>query len=160
VKEILLRICERLGYVVLRIEVWKEFLQRQANIEASYRSVEAQLQANIEASQRSVAAQLKGQESCQHNQSEQLESQLASLTSERHFLATRIGRAQARVQALRRRRGHLQAELMVVREQLACRDTTGRIRELETENRRLWQRLADLETYLEETRASSRPYYL
>jgi DNA repair exonuclease SbcCD ATPase subunit len=92
--------------------------------------------------------------------SNDLEKRLAECVNERHLLTLRIGRAQARVQAFKRRRDHLETELRLSREQISRLDTSGRIRELEAENRGLWQRISDLEVYLQETRGSSRPYYL
>jgi hypothetical protein len=89
-----------------------------------------------------------------------LEKGLAEWVNERHLLTLQMGRAQARVQAFKRRRDRLQTELRICREQISRVDTSGRIRELEAENRRLWQRISDLEVYLQETRGLSRPYYL
>jgi chromosome segregation ATPase len=62
--------------------------------------------------------------------------------------ANHIVRLELRVQALKRRRNRLQAELDKLQDQLARADVSGRIRELQEENTQLQQRLADLQTYL------------
>ena len=56
-------------------------------------------------------------------------------------------RLELRVQALKRRRDRLQAELCKFQDQLARADVSGRIRELQEEKAQLEQRLADLQTY-------------
>ena len=60
----------------------------------------------------------------------------------------RTVRLELRVQALKRRRERLQAELCKFQDQLARADVSGRIRELQEENAQLQQRLADLQTYV------------
>ena len=56
-------------------------------------------------------------------------------------------RLELRVEALKRRRERLQAELCKFQDQLARADVSGRIRELQEEKAQLQQRLADLQTY-------------
>lgn len=69
-------------------------------------------------------------------------------------------RAHTQVQALERRCAGLEAELRACQDQLAQADSTGRVRALEEENRRLARRLADLEVYLKETRGTGQSAYL
>jgi chromosome segregation ATPase len=78
---------------------------------------------------------------------ESAEKQLGQERRE-HDLATqhrvRLG---LRVQALKRRRDRLQAELNKFQDQLERADVSGRIRELQEQKAQLQQRVADLQTY-------------
>jgi chromosome segregation ATPase len=143
--------------------------QRLAETEEAHRVVTDQLKqrlAEAEEAHRSVSDQLKQQEQLRAlaadaaAKSADLEKRLGECVNGRHLLTLQRGRLQARVQALKRRRDRLQTELRFNREQISRADASGRIQELETENHRLWQRISDLEVYLQETRGSSRPYYL
>jgi chromosome segregation ATPase len=144
--------------------------QRLAETEEAHRVVSDQLKQRLsetEEAHRVVSDQLKQQEQLRALDSADaaakfadLEKRLGECVNGRHLLTLRMGRVEARVQALKRRRDHLQTELRFSREQISRVDTSGRIQELEAENRRLWQRISDLEVYLQETRGSSRPYYL
>jgi uncharacterized protein YhaN len=64
------------------------------------------------------------------------------------------------VKALERQRDELTAQLAACRDDLARADGSGRIAALEAENRRLRQRLHDLEAYLKHTRGEGARYYL
>jgi chromosome segregation ATPase len=143
--------------------------QRMAETEEAHRVVLDQLKqrlAQTEEAHRAVSDRLKQQEQVRTlaadaaAKSADLEKRLGECVNGRHLLTLQMGRLQARVQALKRRRDRLQTELRFSREQILRADTSGRIQELETENHRLWQRISDLEVYLQETRGSSRPYYL
>jgi chromosome segregation ATPase len=138
-------------------------------MEEAHRAVSDQLKqrlAETEEAHRALSDQLKQQEQLRAvaadaaARSTDLEKRLGECVNARHLLTLQMGRLQARVQALKRRRDRLQTELRFSREQISRADTSGRIQELETENHRLWQRISDLEVYLRETRGSSRPYYL
>jgi hypothetical protein len=78
---------------------------------------------------------------------ENAEKQLGRERMERDLVAKRSVRLELQVQALKRRRDRLQAELGKIQDQLARADVSGRIRELQEEKAQLQQRLADLETY-------------
>jgi chromosome segregation ATPase len=78
---------------------------------------------------------------------ESAETQLG-LERREHDLATKnTVRLELRVQALKRRRERLQAELCKLQDQLARADVSGSIRELQQEKAQLQQRVADLQTY-------------
>lgn len=78
---------------------------------------------------------------------ESIEKQLELERKEHGPAANRTIRLELRVQALKRRRERLQAELSKFQDQLARADVSGRIRELQEEKAQLQQRLADLQTY-------------
>ena len=78
---------------------------------------------------------------------ESAEKQLGLERREHDLAAKNTVRLELRVQALKRRRERLQAELCKFQDQLARADVSGRIRELQEENAQLQQRLADLQTY-------------
>jgi chromosome segregation ATPase len=185
-KHIIVQSFEKLGYFLLRADEWRrlqqrlatteitlransELKQRAAEMEEAHRAVSDQLKqrlAETEEAHRALSDQLKQQEQLRAvaadaaARSTDLEKRLGECVNARHLLTLQMGRLQARVQALKRRRDRLQTELRFSREQISRADTSGRIQELETENHRLWQRISDLEVYLQETRGSSRPYYL
>ena len=79
---------------------------------------------------------------------ESVEKQLGLERKERDLAAKHTVRLELRVQALKRRRERLQAELCKFQDQLARADVSGRIRELQEEKAQLQQRLADLQTYV------------
>ena len=89
---------------------------------------------------------------------ENAEKQLGLERSERGLAANRVVRLELRVQALKRRRERLQADLCKLQDQFAHADVSGRIRELQEEKARLQQRLADLQTYFEEKQGSANPH--
>lgn len=89
-----------------------------------------------------------------------LEAQLTNCLNDCHRLGLRGDRAEARIQALARSRDHVRADLQTCRELAAAEDPSGRLGELENENRRLQRQLADLEVYLRETREASGVSYL
>ena len=78
---------------------------------------------------------------------ESAEKQLGLERREHDLAAKHTVRLELRVQALKRRRERLQAELCKFQDQLARADVSGRIRELQEEKAQLQQRLADLQTY-------------
>jgi chromosome segregation ATPase len=78
---------------------------------------------------------------------ESIEKQLGLERTKRDLAANHTVRLELRVQALKRRRERLQAELGKFQNQLARADVSGRIRELQEEKAQLQQRLADLQTY-------------
>ena len=78
---------------------------------------------------------------------ESAEKQLGLERRERDLAAKHTVRLELQVQALKRRRERLQAELCKFQDQLARADVSGRIRELQEEKAQLQQRLADLQTY-------------
>lgn len=77
-----------------------------------------------------------------------LEKQIELERKEHGPAANHTIRLELRVQALKRRRKRLQAELCKIQDQLARADVSGRIRELQDEKAQLQQRLADLQTYV------------
>ena len=79
---------------------------------------------------------------------ESLQRQLELERKEHGPAAHHTVRLELRVQALKRRRERLQAELCKSQDQLARADVSGRIRELQEEKAQLQQRLADLQTFL------------
>jgi len=89
-----------------------------------------------------------------------LDGELQACMRERELLSLSIGRSEARVKALARRRDRLAAECDAVRRQLAANDPSGHIRDLEVENRALALRVVDLERYLAETRGDGTRAYL
>jgi len=141
VKKAILSIFQQAGYVILKTDTWQELGRRLSECRSQLAAVESQ----------SVQCQ---------NQLSQCQNQLSECVSKRHSLSLRIGRAEANAHSADRERARLQSELMVCRDQLAQVDIAGRIGELETENRRLQQRLADLQTYLKETRGPDCNFYL
>ena len=155
---------ERAGYVIVKADTWREH-ERQLTEALSARAETPITQALASACE-ATNIQLKGQLSEYKSQltsfADQLgqcQSQLAECAKERHLLSLRIGRAEAHAHSADRERGRLQSEVTACRDQLARADTSGRIGELEAENRRLRQRVADLETYLEETRGPGYNFY-
>jgi chromosome segregation ATPase len=92
-----------------------------------------------------AAAAARGDEAL--SRAESAEKQLEQARKEHAPAANHIVRLELRLQALMRRRGRLQTELAKFQDQLARADVSGRIRELQEENARLQQRLADLQTY-------------
>lgn len=76
------------------------------------------------------------------------EKQLDQERREHAPAANHIVRLELQVQALKRRRDRLQAELGKFQDQLARADVSGRISDLQEENAQLKQRLADLQTYI------------
>ena len=78
---------------------------------------------------------------------ESAEKQLGLERREHDLAAKHTVRLELRVQALKRRRERLQAELCKFQDQLARADVSGSIRELQEEKAQLQQRLADLQTY-------------
>jgi chromosome segregation ATPase len=78
---------------------------------------------------------------------ENIQKQLDSERKERAPAANHMVRLELRVQALKRRRERLRAELCKFQDQLARADVSGRIRELQEERAQLQRRLADLQTY-------------
>jgi hypothetical protein len=81
------------------------------------------------------------------SRAENAETQLRLERRERELVAKHMVRLELRVQALKRRRERLQADLCKFQDQLARADVSGSIRELQKEKVRLQQRVADLETY-------------
>ena len=78
---------------------------------------------------------------------ESAEKQLGVERKDHDLTAKHTVRLELRLQALKRRRERLQAELCKVQDQLAGADMSGSIRELQKEKAKLQQRLADLQTY-------------
>lgn len=78
---------------------------------------------------------------------ESAEKQLGVERKEQHLTAKHTVRLELRLQALKRRRERLQAELCKIQDQLARADVSGSIRDLQKEKAQLQQRLADLQTY-------------
>jgi chromosome segregation ATPase len=78
---------------------------------------------------------------------ESVEKQFGLERREHDLAAKHAVRLELQVQALKRRRERLQAELCKCQDQLARADASGRIRELQKEKAQLQQRLADLQTY-------------
>jgi chromosome segregation ATPase len=78
---------------------------------------------------------------------ESLEKQLELERKEHGPAMKHAVRLELQVQALKRRRERLQAELCKVQDQLSRADVSGRIRELQEEKAQLQQRVADLQTY-------------
>lgn len=78
---------------------------------------------------------------------ENAEKELGVERRERDLAAKHTVRLELRVQALKRRREQLRAELGKFQDQLARADVSGRIRELQEEKAQLQQRLGDLQTY-------------
>jgi sigma54-dependent transcription regulator len=79
---------------------------------------------------------------------ESAEKELGLARRQHDLAAKNTVRLEVRLQALKRRRERLQAELCKLQDQLARADVSGRIRELQEENAQLQQRLADLQTYV------------
>ncbi len=78
---------------------------------------------------------------------ESTEKELVAERRKHDLAAKHTVRLELRVQALKRRRERLQAELGKSQDQLARADVSGRIRELQEEKAQLQQQLADLQTY-------------
>ena len=150
-KKAILSIFQQAGYVILKTDTWQELGRRLSECRSQLAAVESQL-----VQCQNQLSQLAAVES----QLVQCQNQLSECVSKRHSLSLRIGRAEANAHSADRGRARLQSELMVCRDQLAQVDIAGRIGELETENRRLQQRLADLQTYLKETRGPDCNFYL
>ena len=75
------------------------------------------------------------------------EKELSLERRARDLAENHSSRLELRIQALKRRRERLQAELRKFQEQLARADVSGSIRELQEEKAKLQQRVADLQTY-------------
>jgi chromosome segregation ATPase len=75
------------------------------------------------------------------------EKQIELKRKEHAPTANHMVRLELRVQALKRRRDRLQAELCKFQDQLARADVSGRIRELREEKGQLERQLADPQTY-------------
>jgi hypothetical protein len=80
-------------------------------------------------------------------QAESAEKELGLARREHDLAVKNTVRLELRIQALKRRRDRLQAELCKFQDQLARADVSGSIRELQKEKAQLQQRLADLQTY-------------
>ena len=78
---------------------------------------------------------------------ESAEKQLGLARRECDLASKHTIRLELRVEALKRRRERLQAELCKLQDQLARADVSGSIRELQEEKAKLQQRVADLQTY-------------
>lgn len=78
---------------------------------------------------------------------ESAEKELGVERRDRDLAAKHTVRLELQVQALKRRRERLQAELCKFQDQLARADVSGRIRELQEEKAKLQLRVADLQTY-------------
>jgi len=159
VKRAILRIFQQAGYVIVKTDTWRELERRLAK---SAVAEPATAVANVSAgeSARRELSECRSQLAAVESQLAQCQNQLSECASERHSLSLRIGRAETNARSADRERARLQSELAVCRDQLAQVDIAGRIGELETENRRLQQRLADLQTYLKETRGPDHNFYL
>lgn len=154
-KNAILALLERLGYVVLRVDMWRSMEHRLAQAEANTPVVSQQAGLALHPGTDALRDQAQS-----ISQPRTLQEQLDQCRHERDRLHRERTWAQRRLQATKRHHVHAHAELKRCRSQLARSDTTGRIRALEEENRRLAQRVLDLEVYLEETRGSCRPYFL
>ena len=156
---------ERAGYVIFKADAWRGHerqLTEALSVQAEAQAIAARA-STLAASNALLEQQLSEYKSQLTSFADQLgrcQSKLAECAKERHSLSLRIGRAEANARSADRERARLQSELEVCRDQLARADTAGRIGEVEAENRRLRQRIADLETYLKETRGPDRNFYL
>ena len=88
---------------------------------------------------------------------ESAEKQLGLERKEHDLAAKRMIRLELQVQALKRRRERLQAELCKFQDQLARADVSGRIHELQEAKAQLEQRFADLQTYFVEKQSTVNP---
>lgn len=140
-KQFIIEIVARLGYVLLRADEWQDYKHE----------IKARAAAQLREADSGAGAQ-------QSDELAKCKEQLVACAHERHLLNVRMGRAEASVDAFKRERNRLQAELAASREQLSRADLTGRTRELEAEIHRLRVRLADLEVFFKETRRSSATY--
>jgi chromosome segregation ATPase len=138
VKRIILRTLERLGYKLVHFDEWSSLQGQLAN----------QLQHALIANE------------AVRERANSLEARLTNCLSDCHRLGLRGDRAEVRIRALKRDRDRVRADLATCRELAAAGDPSGRLDELENENGRLRQRLADLEVYLQETRKTSGVSYL
>jgi hypothetical protein len=88
----------------------------------------------------------------------ELRAQLAACINERDDLSARVGRANTIVDVFEHERARLHSEMEANRAQLSNLDNSGRIRELEIENKRLRLQVTDLEMYLKESRKAASAY--
>jgi hypothetical protein len=145
-KRVLLSVLEHLGYVVIRVDDWSA-LQRRV------------IQAETAIAQSSPCP-APGSHPPDDAQLRRLREQAGECARERDIAIEGKNRALRRVQAWKRYCTRLVRELKSCKDQLARGDHAGHIRVLQEENGKLSRRLSDLETYLDQTRGTRKPYYL
>jgi hypothetical protein len=153
-EDILERILERMAYATRREQVLvleltqvkdqlaaaKALAEERVGLIAAAATVAEERVALIE------AAAARAEAAAAHADSVEKQFGL-ELRRQRDLAEKHTVRLELRIQALKRRRERLQAELCKFQDQLARADTSGRIRELQEEKAQLQQRLSDLQTY-------------
>lgn len=152
-KRLIIKTLSSFGYVLLRADTWQDVQRRLREAEAAKSK-----SAPAAPPPTPPPPPAPTTDPALDSQLAECRDQLAACAKERHLLSLKMGRAEASIDALARERDRLQAELAASQERFGRADTTGRIQELESKNKHLRQRLADLEFYLKETRGAGTTY--